>query len=224
MSVLTQGQRDFYHQEGYLLVSNLIPEAISARAQEVMLQWAERDPHNPNNQSGGQAMQRSEEEIAAVAASYTPEIITAASELVGEDRSIFDTPCHPYPLHSYPTKDEWTLWQGHLDHSIKEHGHKSLPRPFRIATMLYLSDIDLHGGGTVVWPRSHKIMQALAESDPIKYEMMWVLNKHIPADEIGEPLELPAKRGSILFYHPFMVHSGSMNITDRIRLAMNRKW
>ena len=47
--------------------------------------------------------------------------------------------------------------------------------------MIFHSNVDLQGGGTVVWPKSHHQIRALAESDPQKYEYMWM---YIPCPHI----------------------------------------
>ncbi len=48
MSVLTAEQVAFYQENGYILLSGLIPDEISLKAKGVMEKWAETDPRNPN--------------------------------------------------------------------------------------------------------------------------------------------------------------------------------
>lgn len=223
MPALTSEQVALYHEQGYLLVSGLIPDSVSIRAQEILLQWAESDPRNPQAKTKEPAPRTPEEE-SLVAACYTPAIMEAVAQLVGDDPATFKAPSHPFPLHSYPVNETWKPWGAHIDHAIKEHGHKTFPLPFRLASMLFLSDVEQHGGGTLVWPGSHKKIQALANTDPAHYEYMWVLNLELDKANIGEYVELTPKRGDILFYHCLCGHSGSMNVNDRARLAMNAKW
>jgi ectoine hydroxylase-related dioxygenase (phytanoyl-CoA dioxygenase family) len=90
--------------------------------------------------------------------------------------------------------------------------------------MTYLSDVPSHGAGTIVWPGSHLKLEALAKSDPERYELMWALNQDIPRAGIGEPVELTPRRGDVLFYHYLCAHAGSKNTSDRPRLALNMKW
>jgi ectoine hydroxylase-related dioxygenase (phytanoyl-CoA dioxygenase family) len=90
--------------------------------------------------------------------------------------------------------------------------------------MTFLSDVSEHGGGTVVWPGAHQKLRALAESDPEKYEMMWVLNQSMKEVNLGEPVETTPRRGDVLFYHSLCPHAGSKNISDRPRFALNMKW
>ncbi len=223
MSILTPEQVAFYYENGYVVLSGLIPEETSLRAKAILEKWAECDPRNPKATSK-EPIFRALEEEEAVASCYTGAILQAASELVGEDVSTFLRPNKPYPLHAYPTQDEWKPWEAHIDHAIKEHGHKTFPGAFRLASMLFLSDVEAHGGGTLVWAGSHRKIRALAESDPVHYELMATLNMELDKAELGECIELTPKRGDILFYHCLCAHSGSMNVQNTPRLAMNAKW
>lgn len=223
MPTLTSEQVEFYNTNGYIVLSGLIPEQVSLKAKAILEKWAESDPRNPEATSKA-PLPRSEEDEAAVAACYTDAILLAAAELVGEDVATFPRPQKPFPLHSYPVQEEWKPWEAHIDHAIKEHGHKTFPRAFRIASMLFLSDVKAHGGGTLVWPGSHLKIRALAESDPERYETMHALNMELDRANIGDYVELTPKRGDILFYHCLCGHSGSMNVQDAPRLAMNAKW
>jgi ectoine hydroxylase-related dioxygenase (phytanoyl-CoA dioxygenase family) len=90
--------------------------------------------------------------------------------------------------------------------------------------MTFLNDVAPHGGGTVVWPGSHLKIERLANSDPSRYEMMWVLNQELDRADIGDPVELTPKRGDVLLYHYLCAHAGSQNTSDHPRLALNQKW
>ena len=52
------------------------------------------------------------------------------------------------------------------------------------------SNVKKHGGGTIVWPRSHHNIWALAKSNPTLYEYMWVLGNDIHQINLGTPVEL----------------------------------
>jgi len=119
---------------------------------------------------------------------------------------------------------EWRLPRPHIDHAIKEHGHKTFPRAFRIAAMTFLSDVPPHGGGTVVWPGSHAVLERLARSDPRRFETMWALNQELANTALADPVELTPRRGDVLFYSYLCAHAGSQNTSARPRLALNAKW
>lgn len=222
MSVLSDAQRSQYARDGFLLVSGLIPDGISAAAETAIrraLQIDAGDPMTWAAPSGHRSIP--DPELTAV---YTPQFLQAAAELVGEDPLLFNPPKAAYAINVFPQPGPWQWPEPHIDHAIKEHGHKTFPRAFKIATMTFLSDVPPHGAGTIVWPGSHRRIEALARSDPDRYEMMWVLNQDLDKAGIGEPVETTPHRGDVLFYHYLCAHAGSMNTSDRPRLALNMKW
>jgi ectoine hydroxylase-related dioxygenase (phytanoyl-CoA dioxygenase family) len=87
-----------------------------------------------------------------------------------------------------------------------------------------LNDVQHHAGGTVIWPKSHLQIEALAVSDPQKYEYLSVLNRDIPTLTLQPPVEITAKAGEIVFYDHLCAHSGSMNVGTDPRWALNHKW
>src|ERR1041385_5016852 len=208
-SVLTEAQERAYAEQGYLLVSGLVPAEIAEAAEAAMWRSLEADPQDratwPNS------MKHQVYDPPELAACYTPEILAAAALLAGDDPATFKPPARGYAINIFPQEGEWRWPKPHIDHAIKEAGHKTFPRAFRIASMLFLNDVPPHGAGTVVWPGSHRKLRDLAQSDPERYEMMWVLNQELGQMDLGAPVELTPRRGDILFYHYLCAHAGSMN-------------
>ena len=222
MAILSDAQIAQYREDGFLLASGLIPEEIAAHAEEVMWQVSRIDRSDPATWPVG-SHHRSIPEPALTAV-YTPQFLQAAAELAEDDPAHFTMRDAVYAINVFPQPGPWQWPKAHIDHAIKEHGHKTFPRAFKVATMTFLSDVPPQGGGTIVWPGSHRKIEALAKSDPMKYEMMWVLNQNLHEAGIGEPVELTPRRGEILFYHYLCAHAGSMNTSDRPRFALNMKW
>jgi hypothetical protein len=223
MHVLTEEQERFYAEQGYLLVSGLIPAEIETEAEAAMWRAIGAQPDEPASWAAI-APGHTVFEEPKLTACYTPQILAAAARLSDDDPATFQPPKRAYTINVFPQPGEWRWPRPHIDHAIREHGHKTFPRAFRIASMLFLSDVPPHGGGTIVWPGSHRKLEALAKSDPDHYELMWTLNQEMEKAGIGEPLELTPKHGDILFYHCLCAHSGSLNVSSRPRLAMNMKW
>ena len=212
MGVLSAEQKAQFAEQGYLLVSGLIPPEVVAEARAKLEQ---------EYREGGKAFFGTE----AANICYNETLCAAAAELGGE------ADVRPYyPIHSalailsLPGSEEWDWPPPHIDHAIKEHGHHTFPRPFRLASLLYLNDIAPRGGGTVVWPGSHRRIEQLAQSDPQRYAQMHTLNQELAHTDLGEPVEVTTKAGDILFYHYLCAHSGSRNTTSQPRLALNHKW
>lgn len=221
--MLTEAQQRQYENDGYVLVSGLIPPETAAAAEAAMWGLMGASPNEPASWSelprGHQAWENAE-----LLACYTEEYLAAAARLAGDAPESFRPPRRAYAINVFPREGPWEWPRPHIDHAIKEHGHKTFPRAFRIAAMTYLSDVEPHGGGTVVWPGSHRRIEALARSDPQRYEMMWTLGQALREVELGDPVEMTPRRGSVLFYHYLCAHAGSANVTARPRFALNMKW
>jgi ectoine hydroxylase-related dioxygenase (phytanoyl-CoA dioxygenase family) len=221
--MLTAEQRRAYDEQGYLLVSELIPPETAAAAEAAMWRLIGASPDDPASWSElprGHASFENPELVAC----YTPEYRSVAALLAGDDPAIFQAPRRGYAINVFPQAGSWVWPRPHIDHAIKEHGHRTFPRAFRIAAMTFLNDVPPHGGGTVVWPASHQKIEALARSDPERYELMWTLGQALRELDLGEPVETTPRRGDVLFYHYLCAHAGSMNTSERPRLAMNMKW
>jgi hypothetical protein len=222
--MLTPEQRAFYDEQGYLLLSGLIPAEVAAAADAAL--WGLLGIA-PGARDGWEAVARGHHtfESPELVACYTPAFLAAAAELAGDAPETVRAPKRGYCINVFPRAGaSWEWPRPHIDHAIKEHGHKTFPRAFRIATMTFLHDIAPHGGGTVVWPGSHRKIEALARSDPERYEFMWVLGRELDRAALDAPVELTPRAGDVLFYHYLCAHSGSMNTSDRPRFAMNAKW
>lgn len=221
--MLTPEARNFYAEQGYLLLSGLIPPEVAAAADAALWRLLGIAPGAPEGWAAvakGHHVFDSPELLAC----YTPAFLAAAAALADEDPATIRPPTRAYCINTFPRSDPWEWPQPHIDHAIKEHGHRTFPRAFRIATMTFLHDVPPHGGGTVVWPGSHRRIEALARSDPERYEYMWPLNQDLDRAGLGDPLELTPRAGDVLFYHYLCAHAGSMNTGDRPRFAMNAKW
>jgi hypothetical protein len=223
VAVLTDEQRQAYERDGFLLVSGLIPEETGAAAEAAMWRLLSLSPDDRANWPVG-GLRHGTFESDELLACYTPEMRAAAAILAGEEGAEFRAPSKPYAINVFPSPGEWTMPHPHIDHAIKEHGHKVFPRAFRVAGMTFLSDVPPHGGGTVVWPGGHAQLRALAEREPETYELMWVLNQSWEQIDLAPPFETTPRRGDVLFYHYLCPHAGSKNVSDRPRLALNMKW
>ena len=99
--------------------------------------------------------------------------------------------------------------------------------------MIYLHDVEPHGGGTVFWPRSHRLVESIARSDPERFRFLCDVRDEIfigpMIDEkvrydIGEPVEVAPRAGDVLFMHPLLLHAKPMNVGTRPRFALHYKW
>ncbi len=222
MSILTVEQVRQYAEQSYLLISGLIPEEIATAAETAMWRLLHARSDDPTSwpRSGGHQIYDSAELLAC----YPPAMLAAAAQLAGEPAETIRAPGRAYAINIFPDSSEWHWPQPHIDHAIQDHGQKTFRRAFRIAAMTFLGDVPTHGGGTIVWPGSHALLERLAKNDPARFETMWALNQELAHLELGPPVELTPRRGDVLFYSYLCAHAGSRNISDRPRLALNSKW
>jgi hypothetical protein len=222
MSILTPEQIRQFDDNGFVLVSGLIPEEVAARAEATMWAAMDANPDDPATWEGKQwASGHSHPDILAL---FTPEVARAADMLSNEAKPGWQPPTGSLALNVFPQSGEWRHHGPHIDHALKKDNFKVFPRPMRLASLLYLNDVDPDSGNTVVWPGSHKKIAELAKSDPEKYKLMWTLNNDLATLDLGEPVQVGGKRGDVLFYHYLCAHSGSLNVGTRPRLALAHKW
>jgi hypothetical protein len=222
-AILTAEQRQSYREQGYLVVSGLIPERVARDAETTMWRLLELDPEDRTGWPRSEIEHRTYRDPALLAC-FTGVLLGAAAELGGDDPTSYRPPSAAYAINIFPQEGEWRWPAPHIDHARKEHGQLVFPRPFRVACMLYLTDTPPHGAGTVVWPGSHARLEELAKSDRQRYELMWALGCDLGRVELGPPKELAPRQGDAVFYHYLCAHSGSMNTSDRPRFALNMKW
>lgn len=228
---LTQAQIDAYHEDGYLLVSGLIPDDVSAKAEAAMWKLMEMDADDPSTwsllpKSADQYEKRrgvvtfngvQDPDLMACA---TKSYLTAVAQLLGEPIGSLHPPEAVHTQNLLQRNLEWELPRAHVDGIPKEHMHKTFPGPYRITSLFYLSDVEHTGGGTCAWPGSHRKIRALAESDAERYTHLHDLNKDIPSLDLGDPIELQPRRGDILFFQHLFGHNGTVNVLPEPRFMM----
>ena len=222
-TVLSGEQVERFEREGYLLASGLIPDEVVRGAAAAIWERLGASPDRPESwiRIGPDPKVIRDRRFGAV---YSDSVLAAAAQLSGDDVASFLRPSAAYTINSLPRTGEWRHHTPHLDHSNVDARHRSLPRPFRIGTITYFTDVRPQGGGTVVWPGSHRKLEALARSDPERYEFLPRLNADLSRIDLGPLLELTPSRGDVLFQHPLLVHSASENLSGSPRLAVGYKW
>jgi len=203
-----------YVNDGFLLVADLMDRKTVEEARRVLVEHI-----GPRRENSLHAFVSDP----TVSACFNKNICSAAAELAGV-RKRFAPPRTVYTITVFPTSEPWTWPWPHIDHSRDEDAHQTFPPPFHVGCLIYLSDIQPHSGGTIVWPRSHRRLEELAASNPERYKYLAALNGDIPQLDLGCPQEITARAGGALFYHYLCAHSGSSNSGAEPRFALNHKW
>lgn len=213
-----------YETQGYCLATGLIAPEVTVEAAATMRRLHESG--NTDSCEGSSSPHHVHQiyDEPSLLGCYTPEVRAFAARLAGYDAARFRSPRRAYAITTFPCSGQWRCPQPHIDHALQEYGHRVFPPPFQIAAIIYLSDVAPHGGGTMVWPGSHRSLEKLAKSEPTHYQMMSSLNLELDKVDLGHPRELTPQCGDVLFYHYLCAHSGTMNTSDRARWALNVKW
>lgn len=223
LDVLSDEQLRQFERDGFLLVPGLVPDPVAAGAAEAMwrcLGVSAKRPAEWRRLSLAPQNFRDAELLAC----FSNDCVAAAAQLSGEPAATFVRPRRAYCVNVFPSEQHWKAHVPHIDHSNVAARHRVFPRPMRIASMTYLNDVEPHSGGTMVWPGSHRLIEALARSDPARFRLMAQLNAGVPSLDLGRPVELTPRRGDVLYYHYLCAHAGSLNVGATPRFALSWKW
>jgi hypothetical protein len=216
--------RQRYAADGFLLLSGLIDADISRTAAEVLVGLpgidgrveALRPPDQYVADRG--LVEHYARQDQALLACFSDAFIDTTAMLV--DNPIAHRPDGVQTQILLESSRPWSQPNPHIDGIPKDNRHKTFPGPYEIAFIIYLSDIQPQGGGTVGWPGSHQKVQKKALSDPERYQYVHDLNKEVPGLDLGQAVELLPRRGDILFFQHMWVHGSSFNIRPEPRLAI----
>jgi len=233
LAVLTPTQTEQFVREGYVKVSGLIPAAIAERVRTDLLTALAIEPDAPSTWAG-KAVPDDPAVIALTEPCRTEAVEQVAAQLVGPDfvrglcrspylesRGVEPATVRGYiPVLNFPSAGPKTFerpgWGGY--HIDGLHLTTLWPVWHYLVVFAYLTDTPDDGGATTVLPGSH--------SQVFEY---WHRSGHpgstVPPspDEIpyADPVPLAGKAGDVIFMHYLLVHSGSPNHADHIRVGLN---
>jgi hypothetical protein len=137
---LSNEQAEAYERGGCVLVSRLIPDEIAALAADAVWERMGARPDDPGSWPERYAENHKQVEVLAC---FTENFLGAAARLCGDPVDTVRTPKGATAITIFPTPGQWPPPSPHIDHAIKDHGHKTFPRPFRVATVTFLSDVEV---------------------------------------------------------------------------------
>ena len=161
---------------------------------------------------------------ARLVAAYTDTLMAAAAQLSEADVAGFRRPTHACTINTPPSTRPWRPHAPHIDGALPILRLRTFQPPFRIGSILYLTDVKPHGGGTMVWPGSHLEIESLARSDVRRYRHLTALNAVLSGLDLGPPVEMTPSKGDVLFHHYLCVHATSDNASGAPRLALLHQW
>jgi hypothetical protein len=88
-------------------------------------------------------------------------------------------------------------------------------RVWSIGATVLLDHVQPRGGGTLVWPGSHRLMGEYFSEHSVDS----LDNNSLPQVEFGEPFEVTGDPGTLLLWHNKLIHTGATNYSPRPRVA-----
>ena len=225
MSILKQlnsSEVDQFIEEGYVpLRQAFSPDAAAWYVDHVWDKLAiKRD--DPSTWTSARAHLKENVPIPDDQPLYTPKVVNAIDDLLGESRWIPRTTTGWWPVTLpgfsqkpwHPPESGW-----HID-GIHFHHHLTSPEQGLLIIMIF-SQVEPGDGGTAFRPGSHKVTaKLLAEAEPGGLTV-GDLSKAVNAQTYPQELESTGMPGDLILMHPFMSHSASPNTGQRVRFITN---
>lgn len=223
MPVLSEQDRAFWDENGYVVIPNAVPQENLDALVETIWAFLEMDPNDPESWY-----------------KYTPytrdnlcsPISAAGMVEIYQHQALWDNRQHPRVHQAFSeiwgTDALWvTLDRANMkppDRADKpEWGHQGMihwdidtaqdPVPFQVQGVLYLTDTSEDQGGFQCIPGFHKrfyewVQTQPADRNPRHPDMTGLAYKSIPG-----------KAGDLLIWHSLLAHGNGHNRSDRPRLA-----
>lgn len=232
MQRLSDEQKEDFVRDGYIVVRGLIPQEVVRETRENLLDslgasltddetWRRGKETTDWAWGAGHLTKacRSVEVEQVVAELVGPHFLRGISYHTGkhsvglqaEEEGYIPVLTFPLALRAEQEKQFIEPQGWHVDGIA---GTDILPSVFMMVIFVYLTDVSSHGGATTVKPGSHRQL----------YEH-WVKNGMTPITDLDDnyapSLPIEGKAGDVIFFHYLLVHSGSDNFDDHIRVGLN---
>jgi len=216
--MLTDADREFFDQHGYLVVRQLIPREQVEAVTDAIWDFLEfdrnehsdwyREPHRPNG------MVEMYHHQALWDVRQNPRIYELFRDLFGRhDLWVFIDRANlkPPPNEAHPEYDHQGMVHWDLD-------VRQTPIPFQVQGVLYLVDTHEGEGGFQCVPGVHRraaeISAGISDQD-LRHQQ---LHERF-LEQIGPPIEIEANAGDFIIWHSALPHGNSRNLSDKPRLA-----
>jgi hypothetical protein len=225
---ISEEQKQQFIREGYLIARGLLPEKIVVATRDRLLTALEIDANDPATWAG-KAVSAAPAAIALTVPCRTDDVEAIAEQLVGpqfvrglcrspylESRGVSPATVQGYiPVLNFPTPGPREFQKPTGYHIDGMHLTTLWPVHHFLVVFAYLTNVADYGGATTVLPGSHRQVfeHWVREGHPG--------STHPPDLDFAEPVPLPGSAGDVIFMHYLMVHSGSANHSDQIRVGLN---
>ena len=248
--MLSERQLAQFEEQGYLLLSGLISQDIVTTAREAMWKMMGMDAEDPETWErferpplagfyleklgNGKRLELFGVTHPDVLACCTPDYLAVLRQLAALYPEIPHCESHLpdgiWAINQFPTATEWKPPAPHLDGDFRNF--RLDPGTFRATSLTYLTDVHSHGGTTMVWPEGPHRIREFRKKNPQFSNRVGDVRALFPEMDLGEPMEVVAEQGDVLFFHHLLPHSGTSNVGATPRFAIRfmclcracRKW
>jgi hypothetical protein len=227
---LTPEQKQQFIDDGFVIVRGLIPPEVARSTHDAILKHIENPQNEPTINKHARTRvpwaagpltevcrsREVEQVVTELVGPHLPQIsYHTGKEAVGlqaEERGFIPVLTMPNTECAHLEKKFIEPQGWHVD-GIQ--GTAIKPEVLMLVIFAYLNDVPEYGGATTVKPGSHRQLFAHWYQ---KGEMTPIADLN---EEYAPSLPLPGKAGDVIFFHYLLVHSGSDNLADNIRVGIN---
>ena len=216
--MLSDFDRDFFEQHGFLVVRQLIPREQVQAVVDAIWDFLEFDPNDPSD------WYREPHRVNGMVEMYhhqalwdvrqNPQMYELFRELFGQDDLwvfLDRSNLKPPPNEDHPEYDHHGMVHWDLD-------VRQTPIPFQVQGVLYLVDTRQGEGGFQCIPGAHRRASEIAAGISDQDLRHQQLHERFP-EQLGPPVEVEANAGDFIIWHSALPHGNSRNFSNKPRLA-----
>ena len=215
--ILSPGQVQRYHDQGYVVVPALYGDAELAAMTESLLAAVRRDHGEPRPASRYVLMTDVVQAPPLAAQASDPRIVDAVETLLGEAAVLATFVAYLKTPGAAGTGGDYSGShpQAHQDYKPYHNAGSSLNWLFAIMSMV---DLDEQTGPLYVAPGSHRLSRVIETGGRVRRV------QRAGADSMAPLMDAGLRRGDLLLMNMFTWHAGGANRSDRDRLGVYHKY
>ena len=212
MSVLSEAGREFWEENGYVVIHDAVPQENLTAVTDATWDFLEMDRNDPDDWyreplSPGGMVEMYQHQALWNNRQY-PKVHQAFSEIWETEKLWVSIDRVNFKLPSRADKPEWSH-PGFIHWDLDPNED---PIRFRVQGVLYLSDTAEGQGGFQCVPGFHRQFHEWVKTQKRP------LDRRPPLDGL-EVKSIPGKAGDLLIWHSLLLHGNGHNMSDRIRQA-----
>jgi hypothetical protein len=220
MAYLSDTDKAFFKENGYLVKHDLMTETQHRDAMDVVWENLDCDRHDPKSWiNAGPNHPPVGAHPAIRLTLYETPLFAMAEELVG--KGTLNDATNPGPHFRYPTGEtDWEMpGSGHLDgyYTPTNGVPEGTVGRFQVGASFYLNNVVHRGGAFTIWPGTH-----IQAAEYFRTHSLLTFKGGNANDTFDMPaaVEITGGPGTVCFWHGQLMHTGAKNCSNEIRMAL----